>query len=43
MSTSIHDIYDREWVSHCCGAKMYANIDMCSDCKEYCEAVTEEE
>jgi len=29
--------------SNCCGASIIENTDVCSNCKEHCEAVSEEE
>ena len=29
-------IYE-EGLSNCCGAGVYANTDICSDCKDHCE------
>jgi hypothetical protein len=34
MSTSIHDIYSG--YSSCCGASVYTDLAICSDCKEHC-------
>jgi len=31
-----HGNYE-EVVSNCCGAKVYEDTDLCSDCKEHCE------
>lgn len=42
MSTEIYDIKDEEAVSSCCGAPMYTDMDICSDCKEHCDSVSEE-
>ena len=30
-----------EGVSNCCGASVYANTDICSECKEHCEVEDE--
>ena len=30
-------------VSDCCGASIYPETDVCSDCKEHCTPVEEEE
>ena len=30
-------------VSNCCGESIIENTDICSDCKEHCEAVDENE
>ena len=30
-------------VSNCCGASIIENTDLCSDCKEHCEIVDENE
>jgi len=30
-------------VSSCCGASIIKNTDLCSKCKEHCEAISEEE
>lgn len=45
MSTTIHDIIENEKASNCCGSSMYELGDnyICTDCKEYCEAVEDEE
>ncbi len=40
------DIYDIEYdqgVSSCCGSPVYADIMICSDCKEHCETENNEE
>tara|TARA_R110000824_G_scaffold343674_2_gene530318 strand:+ start:357 stop:482 length:126 start_codon:yes stop_codon:yes gene_type:complete len=29
--------------SHCCGASVYENTDICSACKEHCEDIEDEE
>lgn len=29
--------------SNCCGAMIYEETDICSDCKEHCESVPDEE
>ena len=45
MSTTLQDIIETEKSSNCCGASMYELGDnyICTDCKEYCEAVSDEE
>ena len=40
MSTEIEF---EEGMSNCCGAKVYSDIGICSDCKEHCEVVKDEE
>lgn len=30
-------------ISNCCGAPIYANTDICSECKEHCEEAKEQE
>lgn len=42
MSIEIYDFYEHGVVSSCCGARVIM-IDICSDCKEHCEAVKEED
>lgn len=32
-----------EGFSNCCGAKVYSDLGICSDCKEHCEVLTDEE
>ena len=41
MSMEYNDLFE-EGSSNCCGAKVYLP-GICSDCKEHCEAVAEEE
>jgi hypothetical protein len=41
MSTEQQDI--KGGVSNCCGAPVYTDLDICSDCKEHCEELPEEE
>lgn len=45
MSTELHDLIETEKSSNCCGASMYELGDnyICTDCKEYCDAVEPEE
>lgn len=33
----LHDLGKGEGVSNCCGAEMYADYDICPDCKEHCD------
>jgi len=40
MSTTIQDI--KGGMSNCCGAAMYIDLGICSDCKEHCEAIDDE-
>ena len=35
--------YEYEELSGCCGAAIYENTDICSDCLEHCEPMSEEE
>ena len=42
MATSYQDLFT-EQLSDCCGAPMYSDIDMCSDCKEHCTSTIEME
>ena len=37
------EITYEEELSDCCGAKIYADIMMCQECKEYCEPFNEED
>ncbi len=37
MSTSIQDLKSGE--SNCCGAPVYTNQMICSDCKEHCDII----
>ncbi len=39
MSTTLEDL--KGGVSNCCGASIYQNYGICSDCKEHCDAVKE--
>ncbi len=41
MSTILSDL-TLPGISNCCGAKVYIP-DICSDCKEHCEAVSEKQ
>ncbi len=41
MSTTIEDM--KGGMSNCCGALMYEEWGICTDCKEHCESVEEEE
>lgn len=41
MSTSIQDM--KGGMSDCCGALVYFDLEMCSDCKEHCGIITEED
>lgn len=45
MSTTLHDLIETEMMSNCCSASMYQLGDnyICTDCKEHCEAVTEDD
>lgn len=45
MSTELRDLIETEKSSNCCGASMYELGDnyICTDCKEHCEAVSDEE
>ncbi len=48
LATLVEDIenmdelayYDDDNWSNCCGALVYAETDICSDCKEHCELVS---
>lgn len=40
MSTSIEDI--KGDVSSCCGAQMYEDMGICSDCGEHCDSVEDD-
>jgi hypothetical protein len=44
MSTTLHDFIEKEKCSNCCGASMYdlGGNYICTDCKEHCEAVSDE-
>ncbi len=42
MSYSPGDEIEYGVVSSCCGASVYLG-DLCSDCKEHCDSVSEEE
>lgn len=40
MSTTIDDMKSGEEISsNCCGAPIYSDMGICSDCKEHCGAV----
>ena len=41
----IYELKDKNLVSSCCSAPVYANTDICSRCKEHCkiEKIEEEE
>jgi hypothetical protein len=44
-SKLLSDVISDDKVSNCCGAKVYAPTDdwaICMDCKEHCDAVSEE-
>lgn len=45
MSIEHEDLLETGKASNCCGAAMYEMGDnyMCTDCKEWCEVVDEEE
>ena len=36
LSNPIDDGYGYDMVSNCCGAVLYDDTDVCSDCKEHC-------
>lgn len=29
------------YISNCCGAELYPHTDICTDCKEHCEAISD--
>ena len=37
MTTTLEDMKGGE--SNCCGAQVYIDLGICSDCKEHCEVV----
>ena len=37
------EITYEEELSDCCGATIYEDIEMCSECKEYCEPFKEDD
>lgn len=41
MTTSLEDM--KEGMSSCCGAPVYTDMEICSDCKEHCGIEYEEE
>jgi len=41
MSTELRDL--KGGVSNCCGAEVYTDMGICSDCKEHCELINENE
>lgn len=41
MSITINDIKDTSVLSSCCGAPVYTDMEICTDCKEYCDVITE--
>ena len=41
MSTSIEDM--KGGSSSCCGAQVYTDLGICSDCKEHCDIVEDED
>jgi hypothetical protein len=43
MSVEYSDFIDGETLSNCCGAAVYTETDICTDCKEHCDVMTEEE
>lgn len=43
MSYTKGDEFDYSLVSECCGATMYADIGICSECKEHCDGVNPDE
>ncbi len=40
MSTELYDIKGDE--SNCCGAPVYTDMGICSDCKEHCSTIEEQ-
>lgn len=42
MSTELHDIKDTRILSDCCGAPIYADVYICTECQEHCGVETEE-
>lgn len=42
MSTEPYDLYANDVVSGCCGAKVYENHDICTDCGEHCSSEPED-
>ena len=43
LSNPIDDGYGYNMVSNCCGAVLYDDTDVCSDCKEHCCAIEDYE
>ena len=43
LSNPIDDGYGYNMVSNCCGASLYEETDVCSDCKEHCEPIEDYE
>ena len=43
LSNPIDDGYGYDMVSNCCGARVYDETDVCSDCKEHCEPIEDYE
>jgi len=41
--TGVQEVHDLVSVSNCCGAKLLHASDICSNCYEHCESLTEEE
>ena len=43
LSNPTDDGYGYNMVSNCCGASVYDDTDICSDCKEHCEQIEDYE
>ena len=43
LSNPIDDGYGYDMVSNCCGAVLYDDTDVCSDCKEHCSPIEDYE
>ena len=43
LSNPVDDGYGYDMVSNCCGAIIYDDTDICSECKEHCEPFKDED
>ena len=43
MELNEQEMISKEGMSNCCSALIYSDLGICSDCKEPCEDVSEEE
>lgn len=43
LSNPVDDGYGYDMVSNCCGAIIYDDTDICSECKEHCDIIEDYE